>query len=121
LKILNIDAFVTPKRQLAFGGKTFAVKELSVQQFINNLKAVEQLEEARKAGSGSVSDFMELTIASIHDAIPDLPMEQLRGLPVDAVTLIAEFVRGDHDPDKVAPKVAVAPNTGEGTEDAKKS
>lgn len=97
MQILNIDAFMEPKRQLTYRGVSYPVNEIAVQDFIDNLKAVEQLEEARKSGSAKVSEYMALTVDTIAKAIPSFPREELDKLSVEAVSKISEFVRGELD------------------------
>lgn len=101
MKILNIDQFASVKRQIVFKGVTHDVHEVSVQQFIDNLKAAEDLDKAG-AEPDSLSKQLERSIAAIHDVIPTLSVEELRKLPIEAVATLLKFIRGEMDPDGAA-------------------
>ena len=95
MKILNIDAFAKTERSINFAGKTYAVEETSVQQFIDNLKAAESL-----AGAGDQETLVksfEQAVVAISQAIPSMPLELVKGLKLAAVTEVLRFIRGELD------------------------
>lgn len=99
-KILNIDEFATVKRVLRFKGTDYEVKELSVQAFIDNLKAAEDLEAqggAKEKQPEAVSAQVELAIKNILESIPEFPETDLRSLQLPAMSAILRFIRGDMD------------------------
>lgn len=103
MQVLNLDAFVTPQRFLELKGMRYAVKELNVQQFIDNLAAAEALEAKAKAKGGAsrseptMSEQIKTSLAQIRDAIPDLPETELKMLPVEAIVLVLQLIRGELD------------------------
>lgn len=99
MKILNIDTFAQVKRQIVFKGTTHDVRETSVQQFIDNLKAAEELEKASQGAPETLSRQVELSIAAICDAIPTMKAEDLKTVPIEAITALLQFIRGELDPD----------------------
>jgi hypothetical protein len=99
MKILNIDSYVAPKRQLAFKGKNHDVLPLNVQQFIDNLAAAEKLEKEQGDGAKfALSEQVKESVAAISQAIPTLQREEILNLPIEAMTAVLEFIRGDLDP-----------------------
>lgn len=96
MKILNIDAFAEVKRTLVFKGVSHAVEEISVQGFIDNLKAAEALEAA--GGDKTLSKSFEDAVVAIRQAIPTIPEDAVRGMKLPAMTAVMQFIRGDLDP-----------------------
>lgn len=117
-KILNIDDFVTPERVLRFKGVDHEVKEVSVQNFIDSLKAAEELENSGKKEQTPqrVSAQVELAVKNIMEAVPTFPEDELRKMKVPAMTAIMRFIRGDVDQEVMA---GAAPAI-DGTQDGKK-
>lgn len=113
MKVMNIDAFVAPERRLLWKGKAYDVQELNLQQFIDNLQAAESLDKEKKQGADAVQAYLELSIKAILKAVPGFPEEDLRAMPVTAMSKVLEFIRGDFDPD--AAKSAAPAAAGEGT------
>lgn len=115
MKILNIDTFAQVKRQIVFKGVTHDVRETSVQQFIDNLKAAEELEKAGKGEPDTLSRQVEQSISAICDAIPTMKPEDLKAVPIEAITALLQFIRGELDPD-----ASGAPAEGQAGDDAQK-
>jgi hypothetical protein len=103
MKILNIDTFAKVDRQITLGGVTFAVEEPTLQQFIDNLKAAEDLEKSTKAGATvPLSKSFDIAVETIKQSIPTMDEQIIRSLKVPAVTAILQFIRGELDPEVVA-------------------
>lgn len=102
MKILNLDTFVQVKRQIVLKGVTHDVRETSVQQFINNLKAAEELEAAGTAAPEKLSNQVENSVKAICDSIPTLDPAELRVMPIEAIGAILKFIRGELDPETLA-------------------
>lgn len=111
MKILNIDALVEPKRFLKFKGESYPVNEISVQDFIDSLDAIQKAEEAEASGAlspAAVKAAVEEARNSILKAVPTLPREELNKLPLGALSVIAAFIRGDLDETALSPTPAAA-------------
>lgn len=95
-KVLNIDSIQKPvSRELSLGGTKYAVKDMTVENFIETTKHSEEL-SAKKAGA---REQLEATISMICRFIPDLPKELLQPLSLEQLGTIVAFVQGDFDPD----------------------
>ena len=105
MKILNIDTFAQVKRQISMAGVLHDVREVSVQQFINSLKAAEELEAANQGAPETLSQQVENSVNSICDSIPSIPREVLLKQPIEALHAIMQFIRGEFDPDASADEV----------------
>lgn len=116
MKVLNLDSFAQVKRQLQLGGKNHDVREVSVQQFVNNLKAAEDMESRGEKQPETLSAQVEASVAAILDSVPTLAREDLVALPIEALSAILKFIRGEMDPDGVA---AQGGDTAEGGEQKK--
>lgn len=95
MKILNIDAFSKPTQQISFGGVSYVVEEPSLQDFIDSLKASEEL-EAGNVKEVPLAESFEKAIAAISKAIPTLPIELIKTFKVPAMTAVLQFIRGDY-------------------------
>lgn len=98
-QVLNIDDFARVERVLRFKGVDHEIKELTVQQFIDNLKQAEELEKAGKLKNApeNLSAQVESTVKNILESVPTFPENELRALKVPALTAIMHFIRGDMD------------------------
>jgi hypothetical protein len=99
MKILNLDTFATVKRQLVLAGKTHDIPEVSVQAFIDNLKAAEEMDAAAAVAGkeAPLSTQVENSIAAILSSIPSLVRDDVAKLPVEALSAIMKFIRGEMD------------------------
>ncbi len=115
MKILNIDQYANTNRQLSIGGNIYPVEEPTVQQFIDNLKAAEDLEKQGGDPDAklSLSESFEQAVKTITQAVPTVPVALVRSLKLPAMTAVLQFIRGELDPDVVAPAA-------EGTDSEKK-
>lgn len=114
MKILNIDQYANTNRQLSIGGNVYPVEEPTVQQFIDNLKVAEDLEKQGTPDTKvSLSESFEQAVKTITQAVPTMPVELVRSLKLPAMTAVLQFIRGELDPDVVAPAA-------EGTDSEKK-
>lgn len=104
MKILNVDQYANTTRQLSLGGTVYPVEEPTVQQFIDNLKAAEDLEKhGAPEAATTLSESFEQAVKTIVQAVPTIPVERVRSLKLPAMTAVLRFIRGELDPDVVAP------------------
>jgi lactate dehydrogenase-like 2-hydroxyacid dehydrogenase len=90
-KILNLDAVSpNPTRELILKGKTYVIKEMTVEDFITTQKAGEKL-DAEKA---SMARAIEVTVDLILLSIPTMDRSVLGDVPLEQLQAIASFVRG---------------------------
>lgn len=101
MKILNVDQYSSSTRQITFGGKSYPVEDATVQQFIDNLKAAEELEKSQEKDDSLAHSF-DQAVKSIKQAIPTMPEELIRTLKLPAITAILQFIRGELDPETVS-------------------
>lgn len=98
MKVLNLDALAPAKRTLTLNGKTHAIEEMTVENFIATTKEAEDLE--KKGGEVTFADQIEATIGMILRSIPTLPREELRRLSIEQLSVISKFLRGEMDGDE---------------------
>lgn len=94
-KILNLDALSakTETRELIINGVSHAIKEMTVQNFIETTRA------AAKLSDSPVSDQIEATIEMLVRSIPTLKSEDLKAFDLIALGKIVSFVRGEDEGD----------------------
>ena len=99
MKVLNIDALVTPKRAVTLGGERHIVKEVSAQQFVDSLAKSEKLEAEMAAGGpgATPSKNFEENVEMLLELVPTLPRAVVMPLPLVAVVTLLKFCRGDDD------------------------
>jgi hypothetical protein len=108
-KVLNVESLAKPaERVLSLGGTEYTVLPMTVDNFIETTKAVEDM-QARDAPA---REQVEETVRMISRFVPKLPVELLKPLSLDQLGIIMSFVQGDYDPD--------APAAAGGSAEAKK-
>lgn len=100
-KILNLDK-LAPKetRELQLGGKTYQVREMSVEDFIETSRMADAL-----ANETNFEKQMEASFKLIKRSIPDIDMALLRGLNLEQLAAVSKFARGEEvitDDDPIA-------------------
>ena len=116
MKVLTLDGFAQVKRQLTLKGVNHDVKETSVQQFIDNLAAAEALEAKGEKTPETLSQQVKASVDAILESVPTIDRADLVALPIEALSAIMKFIRGELDPDVVSGKADSQP----GDEPAKK-
>lgn len=92
MKILNLDSLSKDSgRKLVLGGKEYKVRAMSVENFIETTRMVEQISKNK----GTVADQIEGTIAMIVRCVPDVDVSLLKQIDLDNLHDVAAFVRGD--------------------------
>jgi hypothetical protein len=99
MKVLNLDGFAQVKRQLELKGVKHDVLETNVQQFINNLQAAEALASKGEKTPETLSRQVIASVDAILESVPTLKREDLLARPIEALTAIMKFIRGEMDPD----------------------
>jgi hypothetical protein len=114
VKILNIDALAAPKRALRLKNVEYPIREITVQEFIDSMTAMEELEAQRAAEekaaaeSGEVAQagepakpkqslLVKLYVDMVMELVPTAPREELTRLPLMAIITVLKFCRGDDD------------------------
>jgi hypothetical protein len=100
MKVLNIDALVSPKRSLKFEGKSYVIKEMDVQQFIDSLDSAQKLEAESVPDAGSPEALKKATegaVKAIVEACVGIDEAKVRKWPLDTMTAVLQFIRGDFD------------------------
>lgn len=99
MKVLNLDGFAQVKRQLSLKGVTHDVRETSVQQFIDNLAAAEALEAKGEKTPETLSRQVTASVDAILESVPTMKRDELVSQPIEALSAIMKFIRGEMDPD----------------------
>lgn len=92
-KLLNIDTIAPlAEKEIILNGKKYAVKETSVQLFLEIVEF-----EKQNANIETVQEQIEAMIALIRKFIPDIPEEVLLQATVAQLGTIVRFIRNDID------------------------
>lgn len=95
-KVLNLDAVGAKEaRELHLEGKAYAVREMSVGDFIETSRIAKKLE-----GETDFAVQMLESIKLIQRAVPDIDVAALERLNLEKLFAISRFVRGD-DPEDI--------------------
>ena len=92
MKILNMDDFAKPDRILTLEGVEHEVRDLSVEEFIEVNQAIRELEDK------PVLDHIKHTCEVLSKHIPTIPVARFRAMSIPQITIVAQFVRGELDP-----------------------
>lgn len=108
LKICNLEMVApTLNRQLVVGDKTFEVKTMTVEDFIE-LNLLRQ-----QIGEADMKEGLELMIKLVQYSVPGLPVEVVRNMSLAQLQIVIRFIfdelsddelKGavEHDGEKVA-------------------
>lgn len=89
-KVLNLDALDTNvERSIIVKGKTYMMQPFSVEDFINQMKEIEQIGDKEPSGS----EMYETSLRMILRAFPTLDDATLRSLNTFQVDAIYNFLR----------------------------
>jgi hypothetical protein len=95
MKALNLDVLSREVRTITLGGLDHEVIDMTVEDFIETSRAIDELEK-----DTSVTSQLESSIAMICRRVPTLTPEQLKKLSLEKLTLILKFIKGDMDDEK---------------------
>lgn len=97
-KVLNLDELAQEERVLTLKGTSYAMKEMSVQEFISATRDAEK-EQAKATAEGAteleLSEVMEKLVDMISDSFPTCPKDELNSLKMHQINAILEFMKGD--------------------------
>jgi len=106
-KILNLDTLSAKEtREVQIGGKTYPIKEMSVEDFIETTRTAEQMET-----ESSYAKQIQETIRLIKRSIPEIEETVLMGLSLEQLRGLTAFIRGA-DPEKIIEAEQAAVNEG---------
>lgn len=90
-KLLNLNQ-LSPKetRQVQIGEKSYPIKEMSVEDFIETTRVAESLEAETSYGKQ-----LEATIGLIKRAIPAIDQATLLNLSLEQLKALTGFIRGE--------------------------
>lgn len=97
--LLNLDELASARRSVTFGGNTYAVKDMTVEHFIEMNKLADELEG--KTGKGPVDD-LSATVRSIAMSLEGCDESVIRKLNIDQLAVLAKFIRNEMTPDSIA-------------------
>lgn len=94
-KALNLDNLVKERRTITVGGTTYAVVDMTVENYIATTKRAQDLGD-----NPSDVDQMESYVDLISRFVPEFDVQTIRSLSVEQLTTILKFVNGQFDEEK---------------------
>ena len=95
-KILNLNTLSAKEsREVQIGEVVYAIKEMSVEDFIETTRVAEEMEKETSYGKQ-----LKATVSLIKRAIPDAPEKTLYALSLEQLRALTSFIRGE-DPEKI--------------------
>lgn len=99
-KLLNLNQLAAKEvREVQIGEKTYSIKEMSVEDFIETTKVAESMESET-----SYARQLEATVKLVKRSIPDIDGSVLMGLSLDQLRGLTAFIRGEDPSQIVAPQ-----------------
>lgn len=113
-KILNLDALAkrVEEREVVIGGVSYAVPDMTVENFVETSRAASKLEADETA---TVADQIEAAVDMVARCIPSAPRDVLVKLSLTQLNTISAFIRGEDVEKAEAAAEAVAATDGEAT------
>ena len=93
--LLNLDELAPVRRNVSFGGKTYRVKDMTVEHFIEMNTLANEL-EARE--SGPVAD-VTATVRSIALSLEGCEIADVQKLSIEQLALLSKFIRNELTPE----------------------
>jgi hypothetical protein len=95
-KLLNLNQ-LSPKetREVQIGDRVYAIKEMSVEDFIETTKVAEAMETET-----SYAKQLHATIGLVKRSVPDIEESLLLRLSLEQLRALTAFVRGE-DPERL--------------------
>jgi hypothetical protein len=95
-KLLNLNQLAQKEvREVQIGDTTYAIKEMSVEDFIETTKVAEEM-----SAEASYAKQLEATVKLVKRSIPEIDAGLLMGLSLDQLRALTAFIRGE-DVDKI--------------------
>ena len=94
VNLLNLDELAPTRRNVTFGGKTYRVKDMTVEHFIELNKLAQEL-EARE--SGPVAD-VTATVRSIALSLEGCDIAEVQKLSIEQLAVLSKFIRNEQLP-----------------------
>jgi len=95
-KLLNLNQLSnTAVREVQIGDKTYKIKEMSVEDFIETTRVAEEMEKEQ-----SYAKQLKATVDLLKRSIPDIDDTTLVSLSLDQLRALTAFVRGA-DPEQI--------------------
>jgi CCR4-NOT transcriptional regulation complex NOT5 subunit len=102
-KLLNLNQ-LSPKevREVQIGDKTYSLKEMSVEDFIETTKVAEAMESET-----SYAKQLTATITLVKRSIPEIDETILLNLSLEQLQALTAFIRGASPEELIKPKEEV--------------
>ena len=106
VKLLNLDELAPVRRSVTFGGKTYRVKEMTVEHFIEMNQLAEELE---KSGADTPEAQVKATARSIALSLEDCEEAVVRKLHIEQLAVLSRFIRNELTPEDASGKGQAEP------------
>lgn len=91
-KLLNLDSFVTPERQVTIRGATYNLHEQTVESYLRAQKLQADYEKM------SDTERLEASIGLLAASIDGISIDELKRLNFDQINVLTQFVSGVDEP-----------------------
>ena len=90
-KILNLDTFETSSdKQVVLNKVTHQFHPFTVEEFIAQVKEIEELEAK---GAVSATEYAQFMVKTVLRGFPTIPVDELQKMEVEKLRAISDFVR----------------------------
>ena len=90
MKLLNLDELANDHvRQFTLNGKTYDVKGITVENFINHQARLSKLSAKKDA---TPADYVEAMVDNIVGASEGVPRKELEALPMSVLNALSNFI-----------------------------
>lgn len=106
---LNLDELAPVRRQVMLNGVKYAVKDMTVEHFVEINQLAEELEEKKDMTPVESVDATVRTVALSLEGCTD---EAVRKLSLEQLAVLSRFIRGEFTPDAIKKEAAAAGDAG---------
>ena len=90
-KFIDIDAVDLPIGEAKILGTTYRVKNMSVKSLLNIIALADRVDQS---DTGRTHDYLMRTAESLHEMIPECPVENFMKLTMDQMNALIAWTRG---------------------------
>lgn len=103
MNVFNVDDLTKESRAVIVNKRQHEIVEMTVDGYLTAIKTAQVLK-----GKPTEEEQVNALVETVHAAIPTLPKEEIRAIPIVKLTAISNFIRGEV-PDELKEAVNAEP------------
>ena len=102
-QMLNLDALAPLRKSVTIGGKSYVIKGMTVEHFIEINQLADELEKKQNM---TPAESVDATVRSVAMSLEGCDIAVIRGLSIEQLSVLARFIRGEYTPESIQAEAA---------------